>query len=131
MTPLKKALLALTAIYLAIFSFYAFTHQQSVNPSLGEGSTINNYYGIPTNASSTIGTTSALISATSTARTYYMVTNKTGGTLTVSVGVPAVTNKGVVLADGASWTMNTSKIFTAAIYGISTATGSVSILEAK
>lgn len=126
---MKTTILTIAFLFLALFGGYALTHQQST--SFGEGSTLNNYYAVPSNASSTVGLTSSLITATTTARSYYQITNNTGGVLTISVGTPAVVGKGVVLANTGTWTMNTSKIFTAAIYGISTATGSVSILEAN
>jgi len=127
---LKKRIGIIATVALIIVVIIILSLQS--NPSIG-GSVPGDpeIRGVATMASTTVGTTSTLIFATTTG----MMLNRTivndGSTnVYLGIGSAAVSGKGIRLnANGGSYEINNNNLFTGAIYGISSANVNVTTLE--
>lgn len=118
---------ALTLLFLVIGVGLVTMPATKVEQNLG--AVEFNYLNRPTNASSTVTTSSSLIVATSTGRQYLAIVNDGTTDVYLGVGVAAVSGKGIRLnAGGGSFVMDTNALFTDAVYGISSATANVTVI---
>jgi hypothetical protein len=128
MLNFNKQLVAVTVALLVCFGFYSLTHQQPMS-KLGDGVNISANFTIPTQNSVTVGS-STLIVATSTSRNYLLISNDSSNVVYLGIGSQAVIGKGVRVPVNGSYEMKlTTGLFTAAIYGVSLASSSVSYVE--
>lgn len=123
-----KTIISIIAILLAVFGYTTYTNSNVA--TFGDGISITSNFTVPTTSSSTVVTASTLIVATSTSRNYLAITNDSNNVIYLSIGRPAALGKGIRLATGTIYEMKTGQnIFTAAIYGITTASSNVSYIE--
>lgn len=116
---------------LVVVGYISFM-QDSTVATFGDGMSIVSNTTKPTNASSSALTTSTLLVATSTSRNYLLITNDSANTVYLGLGAAAVSGKGIRLASGTSFEMKSGQnLFTAAIWGISTATSNVTYIESN
>lgn len=125
-----KTIISIFVGLVALFGYYALTHQQPV--SLGDAVSIVANTKIPSNASTTVGIASTLLVATTTSRNYMLISNDSANVVYLSIGQVASLGKGIRLAASGTYEMKSGQnIFTAAIYGITTATSNVSYIESS
>ncbi len=123
-----KTIISIIAILLAVFGYTTYTNSNVA--TFGDGISITSNFTVPTTSSSTVVSTSTLIVATSTARNYLSISNDSNNVIYLSIGGVARVGKGIRLATGTTYEMKTGQnIFTAAIYGVATASSNVSYIE--
>lgn len=126
-----KTIASIFVAILVVFGYISYTQNSSV-ATFGDGVSITPNKTVPTNASSSALTTATLLIATSTSRNYLLITNDSANTIYLGLGKPAVSGKGIRLATGTSFEMKLGEnMFTAAIWGISTATSNVTYIESN
>jgi len=123
-----------TFISTLLLGFIAYTaHIDTTNvpaPSLGDGYGSNTIFGIPTQGTATVGS-STLILATSTGRNYLNIANDGATTVYLGIGQAAVVGRGIRVPANTSYELKMDEMFTAAIYGVATASTSVSYVESS
>lgn len=104
----------------------SFAPRQVLADALGQSW---RFGGIPTNTKVDLGVnTSALLIATSTARSYAIITNNSANTVYISLGRDAVGSNGIRLnANGGSYEINAQNLYFGAIYGIASTSSNVDI----
>lgn len=126
----KKILIVLSILFIAIVGFIAVSAtKSSEDPKLG-GTNTSFVMFAPSNASSTVTTSSSVVLATSTGRLYAAIVNDSANTVYLGIGTPAVIGKGIRLnANGGSYEINESNQFQGPVYGISSASSNLTITE--
>ncbi len=124
----KKGLIVILIIVSTIIITLGFQSNQSIGGTVPGDPEIR---GVATMASTTVGTTSTLIFATTTSNMLNRTIVNDGTTnVYLGIGSEAVSGKGIRLnANGGSYEINNNNLFTGAIYGISSTNVNITTLE--
>ena len=139
MNKVLKALLVVVAIFATVLFTAQITATKIANKVSNARSTsnlgaaeLNRYTKVPTNTSFDCGPTSNITVATSSARQYLALVNDGATAVYLGIGASAVSSKGIRLnSTGGSYEMGLEGLFTGSIYCISSATSTLTIVEAN
>lgn len=91
----------------------------------------NRFVQQPTRLSASCGTSSSVIVATSSARSYLVLVNDSANTVYLSLGTPAVGSQGIRLnGSGGSYEMDSEGLYPGAVHCIASSTSVITITEA-
>lgn len=139
MNKFKIVSIAILVIVLASFGFSAqkayivsLVQQEQKNAQALGSAELNRFIKAPTNTSVSCGTSSTLAVATSTARQYIALVNDGATTVYLGLGTSATSSSGIRLnASGGSYEMGVSGLFTGSIFCMSSATSTLTVVEAN
>lgn len=112
------ALLAIAVIFLAGIDLGTKTAPSYAGVG-GDG--INLFFAVGTTSTETVGTSDVTVLATSTARTWALISNNSGNALLCNYGAPVTGMGGFVIAASSTKQLDSNALFTGAIHCVAQA----------